>query len=251
MDINKGENDENMGRSGDLRQEKEAALQKQLTSIQNSLQDSIENNFHPEQSRQMHGASSEHRHSSSSGHRHSGSGEHRHSSSGEHSSSESDSKPKKPRRSRAATRRLHHRMQIIGFSVAAALALLLIALLIASPQRKSAGKDILAIQVTDHESDYTLSPDALNLSRVQGQFRNADGQVKQINAQGAPLTSLLSGYYEKVTVTGKDGSEAVLDADTVREAYLIRYEDGSLRLVVFDENVSGCDIRDVASIVIQ
>lgn len=87
----------------------------------------------------------------------------------------------------------------------------------------------------------------LDCEKVTGSIKNGKGEVKEIDADGVKLASLLSGDYNTVKIIAADEYSATVSADEIDNAYLI-LDDGSLRLIVFGDENSKRDVKNVARI---
>ena len=93
---------------------------------------------------------------------------------------------------------------------------------------------------------------------VHGTTVNGKGEERTIDAQGVLLSEILreagiSGFAE-VTVTAIDAYNAVVTAEEVAEpdrVYLIRQDEGGLRLIVFGDNNSKRSVSDVVSLSVR
>lgn len=93
----------------------------------------------------------------------------------------------------------------------------------------------------------TVKLSDLNFSQVTGTIVNGKGEEKQIDSQGIILTELC-GEYSTATVTASDEYSAVVNKQDSENAYLILEDDGSLMLVVFGDENSKRDVRNVVRI---
>lgn len=92
----------------------------------------------------------------------------------------------------------------------------------------------------------------LSLSDVTGTVVNGKGEEKQIDARGLPLSSVTGTEgFQMVTVTAMDAYSAIVSLDELENAYLILTDDGTLRLIVFGDNNSKRDVKDVERIEIE
>lgn len=88
----------------------------------------------------------------------------------------------------------------------------------------------------------------LELSPVTGTVINGKGGEKQIDAQGILLSKLIGSEFSSATVTASDEYSAVVEKQDSDNAYLIVTDDGSLRLVVFGDENSKRDVKNVSKI---
>lgn len=88
----------------------------------------------------------------------------------------------------------------------------------------------------------------LELSPVTGTVINGKGEEKQIDAQGILLSKLIGSEFSSATVTASDEYSAVVEKQDSDNAYLIVTDDGSLRLVVFGDENSKRDVKNVSKI---
>lgn len=84
------------------------------------------------------------------------------------------------------------------------------------------------------------------MSPVTGTVVNGKGEEKQIDAQGVILSEACGGEFSTATVTASDEYSAVVKSG--EDAYLILSDDGSLRLIVFGDENSKRDVKDVVRI---
>ncbi len=87
----------------------------------------------------------------------------------------------------------------------------------------------------------------LDYENVTGSVKNGKGEVKEIDADGIKLADILSDDYDTVKVTASDEYSATVSADEIDNAYLI-LEDGTLRLIVFGDENSKRDVKNVVRI---
>ena len=87
---------------------------------------------------------------------------------------------------------------------------------------------------------------SFDMSPVTGTVVNGKGEEKQIDAQGVILSEVCGGEFSTATVTASDEYSAVVNNGD--DAYLILSDDGSLRLIVFGDNNSKRDVKDVVRI---
>ncbi len=88
----------------------------------------------------------------------------------------------------------------------------------------------------------------LQMSTVEGTVVNGKGEEKQIDSQGLPLSQVCTEEFETVTVTASDEYHAVVAADEIQNAYLILDDEGNLRLIVFGDENSKRDVKNVVRI---
>lgn len=86
------------------------------------------------------------------------------------------------------------------------------------------------------------------LQQVTGVIVNAKGEEKSIDAQGIPMGEICSGDFTTVTVTASDEYHAELYADELQNAYLILKDDGTMQLIVFGDESSKRDVKNVVRI---
>lgn len=86
------------------------------------------------------------------------------------------------------------------------------------------------------------------LQQVTGTIVNAKGEEKSIDAQGIPMGEICSGDFTTVTVTASDEYHAELYADDLQNAYLILKDDGTMQLIVFGDESSKRDVKNVVRI---
>lgn len=92
----------------------------------------------------------------------------------------------------------------------------------------------------------TLEISSLDFNHVSGSLVNGKGEEKQIDAQGVLLSEVCGGEFSTATVTASDEYSAVVKSG--EDAYLILSDDGSLRLIVFGDENSKRDVKDVVRI---
>lgn len=87
----------------------------------------------------------------------------------------------------------------------------------------------------------------LDYEHVSGSIKNGKGEVRKIDADGVKLASVLDGDYESARITASDEYSATVSADEMENAYLI-LDDGTLRLIVFGDENSKRDVKNVTRI---
>ncbi len=105
--------------------------------------------------------------------------------------------------------------------------------------------------------DKTVTLRELDLSPVSGVIKNKKGEEKQIDADGYPVSKIpsLAGVseYAKLSVYSDDEYNAVLTKDELsssEKAWLI-IKDDSIRLIVFGDEDSKRDVKNVVRVEIQ
>lgn len=88
---------------------------------------------------------------------------------------------------------------------------------------------------------------SLKYEHVSGSIKNGKGEVREIDADGVKLASMLDGDYESARITASDEYSATVSADEMENAYLI-LDDGTLRLIVFGDENSKRDVKNVTRI---
>ena len=100
----------------------------------------------------------------------------------------------------------------------------------------------------------TLTLSDVKLSHVTGEIKNKKGEVKSIDSEGFALADVpaLAGVsdYQSVSVYADDEYSASLTKDEVSSAWLIKSDD-ALRLIVFGDDNSKRDVKNVVRIEIQ
>lgn len=87
----------------------------------------------------------------------------------------------------------------------------------------------------------------LDYESVSGSIKNGKGEIRQIDAEGVKLDSVLEGDYESAKVTASDEYSATVATEEMENAYLI-LDDGALRLIVFGDENSKRDVKNVVRI---
>lgn len=87
----------------------------------------------------------------------------------------------------------------------------------------------------------------LDYDKVTGSVKNGKGEIKEIDAEGVKLADILDCDYDSVKVTASDEYSASVAADEIDNAYLI-LDDGTLRLIVFGDENSKRDVKNVVRI---
>lgn len=90
----------------------------------------------------------------------------------------------------------------------------------------------------------TVDVSELKTSHVTGTVVNGKGEERQIDSQGVSLSELC-GSAETVRVTAADEYSALVKGSELHNAYLILAEDGSLQLIVFGDENSKRDVKNV------
>ena len=103
-----------------------------------------------------------------------------------------------------------------------------------------------------------LPLERLKFISVRGTVVNGKGEERVIDAQGVLLGQVLReagiSEFAEVTVTADDAYNAVVTAEEINEldrVYLIRQDEGGLRLVVFGDSNSKRSVSDVASLSVR
>ena len=103
----------------------------------------------------------------------------------------------------------------------------------------------------------TLTLSDVKLSHVTGEIKNKKGEVKSIDSEGFALADVpaLAGVsdYQSISVYADDEYSASLTKDEVSapdKAWLIKSDD-ALRLIVFGDDNSKRDVKNVVRIEIQ
>lgn len=87
----------------------------------------------------------------------------------------------------------------------------------------------------------------LDYESVTGSVKNGKGEVREIDAEGIKLADILDCDYKSVKVTASDEYSATVSVDEMENAYLI-LDDGTLRLIVFGDENSKRDVKNVVRI---
>lgn len=91
----------------------------------------------------------------------------------------------------------------------------------------------------------------LSLSEVSGTTVNGKGEEKTISGQGVNLADIVgSEGFDEVTVTSDDAYSATVRADEIGNAFLL-VEEESFRLVVFGDDNSKRNVKNVVSIEVK
>ena len=103
-----------------------------------------------------------------------------------------------------------------------------------------------------------LPLERLTFASVHGITVNGKGEERTIDAQGVLLSEVLReagiSDFSEVTVTADDAYTAVVTAEEIAEpdrVYLIRQDEGGLRLIVFGDSNSKRSVSDVASLSVK
>ena len=103
-----------------------------------------------------------------------------------------------------------------------------------------------------------LPLERLAFGSVHGTTVNGKGEERIIDAQGVLLERVLReagiSEFSEVTVTADDAYNAVVTAEEIAEpdrVYLIRQDEGGLRLIVFGDSNSKRSVSDVASLSVR
>lgn len=86
------------------------------------------------------------------------------------------------------------------------------------------------------------------MSPVSGTVVNGKGEEKQIDAQGIILSEVCGGAFSRITVTASDEYSATVYPEDSENAYLILTDDGNLRLIVFGDENSKRDVKNVVRV---
>ena len=117
-----------------------------------------------------------------------------------------------------------------------------------------AGRDKVAsgdLLLRSGENEVTVTLKDQNLSRVTGQMKNKKGEVKNIDSEGLPLSSVpsiigVSDYSQIVVYATVTKGELDAGAD----AWLIT-DDDSIRLVVLDDTDSKRNVKNAVRVEIR
>lgn len=114
----------------------------------------------------------------------------------------------------------------------------------------------LVLAYNGHET--VLTPDPTSAVTVEGKSVNGRGEVREVHAEGWPFSSLLqaAGFdpqgIQRVSVLAADGySAAVSGAEILEEGkvFLLKGEGSSFRLVVFGDENSRRNVKDVIRLI--
>lgn len=109
-------------------------------------------------------------------------------------------------------------------------------------------------------SETVLTPDPLAAVTVEGKSVNGRGEVREIHAEGWPLSSLLQAaeiepeHIRGVSVLAADGYSAAVSAEEIEEegkVFLLQGEGTSFRLIVFGDENSRRNVKDVVRLVVE
>lgn len=104
--------------------------------------------------------------------------------------------------------------------------------------------------ITDGK-EKTVRLSDLSLSEVSGTTVNGKGEEKTISGQGVNLADIVgSEGFDEVTVTSDDAYSATVRADEIGNAFLL-VEEESFRLVVFGDDNSKRNVKNVVSIEVK
>lgn len=122
--------------------------------------------------------------------------------------------------------------------------------------RPNVPEDTLRIEKDGQVIELPL--ERLKFIPVQGTVVNGKGEERPIDAQGVLLSGVLReagiSEFAEVTVTADDAYHAVVTAEEIAEpdrVYLIRQDEGGLRLIVFGDSNSKRSVSDVVSLSIK
>lgn len=102
--------------------------------------------------------------------------------------------------------------------------------------------------------------DGLEMVQVRGTTINGKGEEKEIDTTGVQISDVLKeagiepGNIESLSVCSDDEYSATLTGDEITapdKAFLVREDDGSLRLIVFGDNDSKRNVKNVVRIEIR
>ena len=122
--------------------------------------------------------------------------------------------------------------------------------------RPTVPEDTLRIEKGSQVIELPL--ERLKFIPVQGTVVNGKGEERTIDAQGILLDQVLReagiSEYLEVTVTADDAYNAVVTAEEIAapdRVYLIRQDEGGLRLIVFGDSNSKRSVSGVVSLSIK
>lgn len=101
--------------------------------------------------------------------------------------------------------------------------------------------------VADSKTAY-VTLDSLKAEPVSGTVINGKGEEKSIDGSGVLLVSLLPESAAEACVFAGDEYSAQIPAEDFDRAWLLLQEDGSLRLIVFGDENSKRDVKNVVRI---
>ena len=103
-----------------------------------------------------------------------------------------------------------------------------------------------------------LPLERLKFIPVRGTAVNGKGEERTVNGQGVLLSEVLReagiSEFTEVTVTADDAYNAVVTEEEIAEpdrVYLIKQDEGGLRLVVFGDSNSKRSVSDVVSLSVK
>ena len=122
--------------------------------------------------------------------------------------------------------------------------------------RPAAPEGMLRIENGGRVIEFPL--ERLTFASVHGTTVNGKGEERTVDAQGVLLSEVLReagiSEFTEVTVTADDAYNAVVTAEEITEpdrVYLIRQDEGGLRLIVFGDSNSKRSVSDVASLSVK
>ena len=105
-----------------------------------------------------------------------------------------------------------------------------------------------AVLVRQDGKERYVALEKLALTKVTGTIVNGKDEERVIDSDGVALGELAEGTFASVTVTSDDAFAATVNAEEIANAFLIRSDDGSARLVVFGDSNSKRSVRNVVRI---
>lgn len=148
--------------------------------------------------------------------------------------------------------------KIIIAVIAALIALTAVLAIVHSATRTEVSDGALLVNCGGEKKYVDLK--SLDTVPVQGSVVNGKGEKSDIDTQGVPLADVIknAGFDPSgaaaVKVTADDEFSAELSGDELNEAgkvYLISEDDGSMRLVVFEDSNAKRNVRNVVSVEIS
>ena len=115
-----------------------------------------------------------------------------------------------------------------------------------------------ALRIEHGGREVELPLERLELTAVRGTVVNGKGEERTIDARGVLLSEVLReagiSEFAEVTVTAGDAYSAVVTADEIAapdRVYLIRQDEGGLRLIVFGDSNSKRSVSNVVSLSVR
>lgn len=148
------------------------------------------------------------------------------------------------------------KVEPVKISIIALILLTAIVAIIYLTTRPAAQEGTLRIENGGQVMELPL--ERLTFGPVHGTTVNGKGEERTIDAQGVLLDQVLRdagiSEFAEVTVTADDAYNAVVTAEEIAEpdrVYLIRQDEGGLRLIVFGDSNSKRSVSDVVSLSVK